>query len=354
MLLVLSVVVTALSLIFKRDLLFLLGCSDAMFPYANAYYTIYVTGTFASLLSLGMNQFILAQGFAKQGTISVILGALVNLILDPLFINGFHMGISGAALATIISQMCSLAYVIYFLFSKQNPFSIKRCSPDWKIIRRILSIGFVPFIILLFDHLIIIFLNASLRKFSGLSLGDMYISAAAIVQSFMTVITCPSQGITTGCSTLYSYHYGAGNYKKLMQAFRSVFLLCSSFITILFLIAQLCPYIFVRLFTSDPEMILLCSGFIRKYTIDLLGIAIQYALVDGLTAMGKVSFALSASFFRKFIYLACIFILPLIAPLENIFYCATISDVVGASFSAILFFLVIRRRLKKELMPVDC
>ena len=264
------------------------------------------------------------------------------------------MGISGAALATVISQLCSMTYVMYFLFSKQNPFHIKRCSPDWKIIKKIIAIGLVPFIILLFDNLMVIFLNACLRKYGGLSLGDTYISAAAIVQSFMVLITCPAQGITTGCSTLYSYHYGAGNYKKLMQAFRSVFLLCAAFITILFIIAQLCPSLFVRLFTSNPEMISLCSGFIRKYTIGLLGIAIQYALVDGLTAMGKVYFSLPVSFFRKFIYLACIFILPLITPLENVFYCGAISDIVGATFSAILFFVFIRKRLKEELMPDLC
>ncbi|MDO5293437.1 MAG: MATE family efflux transporter [bacterium] len=349
MLLLVSIVVTIGCLVFKKPLLYALGCSDTMYPYANSYFSIYVLGTFASLLSLGMNFFVLAQGHARHGMISIALGAVVNLILDPIFIYGFGLGIAGAAAATVLSQICAMIYVLRFLFSASNPIRITLGKLDWSILKKTLTIGMMPFIIMLVDNLIVIFLNASLRMYGGDALGDVYISAAAIVQSFMVLIVCPLQGITNGCSTLYSYHYGAGNYKKVMEAFRYVLLLCACYVVLLMVAAQAFPSVFVRLFTRDAQMIVLCTGFIRKYTIGLLGVAVQFAVVDGLTAMGKVRFTLPVSFLRKIIFLLCIWILPMVTSLDNIFYCETISDLLGATFTSVLFLCVIRHKLKREL-----
>ena len=165
----------------------------------------------------------------------------------------------------------------------------------------------------------------------------------------MVIVTCPAQGITTGCGTLYSYHYGAGNYEKIMQVFRYVFLLCTAYIGLLFLFAQLAPQLFVRLFMDGTENTSLASSFIRKYTVGLFGIAVQYAIVDGLTAMGKVRYALPISLFRKAMYLVLIFILPFMTDLRNIFYAGTISDILGSCLTVLVFFYWIKGKLKNEL-----
>lgn len=348
MLIGISITVTIIALILKKDLLFLLGCSEAMYPFADKYFTIYVLGTILSLCGLGMNQFILAQGFAKTGMVSVIIGALTNVILDPIFIFYFDMGISGAALATVISQFLTMIYVFWFLFNK-TPIRIHLGGYDIKIMYRIFSIGIMSFLITVLDNFIVIILNASLRKYGGEVLGDQYIACTAILQSFMVIVFCPAQGITTGCATLYSYHYGAKNYDKAIKVFNYVLLLCSIYIGVLCLISQFNPQIFVRLFSSDADSINLASLFIKKYTIGLLGVAVQYAFVDGLTAMGKIRYALPLSLFRKIIYVVCIFVLPLITDIENIFYAGSISDIVGASFTLIVFWGFTRNKLKKEM-----
>lgn len=349
MLLVISAAVTAIALICKRPLLYLLGCSHTMYPFASQYFTIYICGTTAALCGTGMNQYILAQGFSKQGMLSIVIGAIANVVLDPLFIFVFHFGIAGAAAATVLSQILSLCYVLHFLFGNKAPIRIQKGSYQKDIMKCILKIGMMPFFIIVLDNFIIIFLNASLRYHGGSQTGDQYIACAAIVQSFMVIVTCPAQGITTGCGTLYSYHYGAGNYTKVMQVFRYVFLLCITYIGLLFLFAQFAPQFFVRMFVDGAENIPLASSFIRKYTLGLYGIAVQYAIVDGLTAMGKIKYALPISLFRKALYLVLIFFLPFVTDLKNIFYAGSISDILGSCLTIFVFFTIVKKKLKKEL-----
>lgn len=346
----LSAVLTVLALIVERPLLYSLGCSNTIYPYAREYFRSYVLGTAAVLCGSGMNQFVLAQGNAKRGMISVIIGAIVNTILDPIFIYVFDMGVRGAAAATVIAQFCVLLYVLCFLFSDRSLFKIHFVSLRFGIVRRILTIGGLPFFILLFDNLLIISLNTMLRKYGGEALGDQYISCAAVVQSFMVLITYPAQGITTGCATLYGYHYGAGNYKKVIQVFRYVFFLCAGYVFLLFIAAQLVPGLFARLFVQDKTVAAIAASCIQKYTLGLLGQAVQYAIVDGLTAMGQIQFALPVSFFRKLLYIACVFILPALFPLEHIFYAETISDLVGASVTAFVFLFFIVPGLRRKMI----
>lgn len=349
MLITIGVVLTLTLLLFKREILYFLGSSDNMYPYASSYFTIYVSGTCAALIGMGMNQFILAQGYAKAGMVSVVMGALANVILDPIFIFGLGMGISGAALATVISQIMSMVFVLVFLSRKSLPVHIGLGDYKLKIMYKILSIGSMSFLITILDNLILILLNINLRKYGGDALGDKYIACAAVVQSFMVIVFCPAQGITTGCSTLYGYHYGAKNFKKAMEVFKYVFILCASYIGVLLICSQTVPYIFVRLFTSDTENIALASEFVSKYTLGMLGVAVQYAVVDGLTAMSKVRYAFPLSVFRKLVFVACIFILPLVTRLENIFYAGTISDIIGSLFTLTVFFSFVRPRLRAEM-----
>lgn len=349
MLLVISVFVTAILLRNREQILYLLGCSKAMYPYAETYFIIYICGSLAALCGSGLNQFILAQGFARQGMLAVVIGAVANVILDPLLIFACGMGIAGAAWGTVFSQCCTFAYVIWFLRGKQPVVRLRVSTLRWGIVQKILAIGSMSFLITILDNLIIILLNTSLRRYGGDVQGDILITCATVVQSFITITACPAQGITTGCGTIFSFHYGAKNYNKIRQAFLWVFALCASYIILLELAVQVFPQVFAGLFLQDKTLIRLAAKSVRMYTIALPGVAVQYALVDGLTAMGKVKYALPLSLFRKIVYAVCLGVLPLLWNIENIFYAGTISDIIGALFSLILFWGVINSKLKKEL-----
>lgn len=352
LLLCLSAIITVLSLIFAKPLLYALGCGDIMYPYANRYFKIYIAGTAAVLCGTGMNQFILAFGNAKQGMFAVMIGAIVNTILDPIFIYIFHMGIQGAAVATVIAQFCVLLYVFCFLLSDKAVFKLSYSRLNDCVVRRILTIGSLPFLIILFDNFLVISLNFTLRKYGGNIMGDRYISCAAVVQSFMVLVFYPAQGITTGCGTLFSYHYGAGHYDKLIQIFRYVFFLCGGYMLLLCVAAQLIPETFARIFMQEQNAVILSASFIRKYTLGLLGVVVQYAIVDGLTAMGQIRFALPISFFRKILYIICVFFFPVFYPLENVFYAETVSDIVGACITLITFMTVIIPKLRMKMKNI--
>lgn len=206
----------------------------------------------------------------------------------------------------------------------------------------------MSFLITLLDNFIIILLNIVLRQYGG-DRGDALITCATVVQSFLTIVFCPSQGITTGCGTIFSYHYGAGNYPKVRQAFWWVFVLCGVYIGLLELAVQAVPGVFAGLFLQDEALIGLASVCLRRYTLALLGVAVQYALVDSLTAMGKVRYAFPLSIFRKLLYLVCLVVLPWLGPVENVFYAGSLSDLAGATFSVVVFFLFVLPRLRREM-----
>lgn len=349
LLLSVSVVLTLVLLLLEKPLLFQLGCSHALYPYASAYFQTYVLGTAASLVGLGMNQFILAQGFARRGMVAVILGAMVNTVLDPVLIFGCRLGIRGAALATVLAQLCVLVFVLHFLLGERAAIPLRIQGLQWGMAQRILSIGCLPFFIVLLDNLLMILLNATLQQYGGDTLGDQYISCAAVVQSFMVLAYYPAQGITTGCGTLYSYHFGAGNIQKVMAVFRWVLLLCASFMGVLLVVSQTIPEVFARLFLQDETLLPLAADCIRRYAAGLLGVAVQYAFVDGLTAMGQTRYALPISFFRKGLFILCVFLLPRILPLKEIFWSAAISDLVGATVTVVVFLRLISPRLQKSM-----
>lgn len=298
-----AILVTVALLAVRRPVLYLLGCSDTMYPYAEIYFTIYICGTAASLCGVGLNQFLLAQGMAKQGMAAVAMGAAVNVILDPLLIFVCGMGVAGAAAATVISQCCMAAYVLSRICGRRAPVRLGLCSFRWGLAVRIITIGSMSFLITAMDNLIIILLNVVLRKYGGASRGDQLITCAAVVQSFLTIVACPAQGITSGCGTIFSYNYGRRDYRKIREAFMGVFLLCGVYIGFLEICVQAFPQLFAGLFLQDAVLLEQASASLRMYALALLGIAVQYALVDGLTAMGKIRYAFPLSVFRKIVYM---------------------------------------------------
>ncbi len=348
MLLLISILVTAAVLYWKKPLLYLLGCDDRMYPLASQYFTIYAAGTIFPLLGIGMNHFILAQGFSKAGMISVVLGAVVNLVLDPILIFGLDIGIAGAAWATVAAQGCMAMFTLWYLRRKKVPIRLELGGYEVKMMQRIVLIGSMPFLIILLDNSVVIILNASLRAYGGMN-GTTYITCAAVIQSILTIISCPAAGITQGCGTLYGYFYGAKEPKKLDQTFTDVLWVCVAYIGGMQLLILLFPQLFAGLFLRDAAVMAVCVGCIRRFCLGLVGIAVQYAYVDGLTAMGKVKYALPLSLFRKSLYIVLLLILPRFLPVEQIFFAGSISDLIGASFTLVMFFGIVRKKLHKEM-----
>lgn len=334
----LSVVLMLLALATRKQALLLFGASDTTLPYAMQYYTVYLLGTPFALLSTGMNQFIICQGFAKKGMQSVMLGAVLNILLDPVFIFGFKMNVAGAALATILSQMGSCAFVLYFLFSKKPAVRITFGEYDWKTMGKVMAMGFTPFMIIAFDNVMIIALNALLQKYGGLEQGDLLVAAATIAQSFMLVVTMPLGGITGGTGSILGFNYGAGQPKRILQAQKFILLLSIGYTALLFVIGQTVPQLFVGIFTQDAQVADLAVQAIRITTMGIIPLGLQYMIVDGFTGMGMMQYSLPLSFFRKLVYFIPLFVLPALFGGVATFYAEPISDFVAPLVSLALYW----------------
>lgn len=343
MLMVLSVVLTALSLGLREKLLWWFGAGESTFPYAIQYITVYLTGTVFALMTTGLNQFIICQGFAKAGMKAVVLGAAANIVLDPVFIFGLHMGVRGAALATVLSQMASCGFVLWFLFSDRIPIRITFQEYDWNIMRRVMTVGITPFIIIAMDNVLIIALNTMIQRLGGPGQGDTLLTCATILQSFMLIVTMPLGGITSGTQTILGYNYGAKRPDRIWRAEKWIGGMSLAFTTIMFLAAQLVPELFVRIFTRNEEYIRLTVWAIRIYTLGIIPLAIQYTIVDGFTGMGISKVALGLSLWRKSVFLVGVFVLPFMRGIENIFYAEPLSDYVGTIVSVAVYFLLFRK-----------
>lgn len=343
MLSVLSAVLTVASLALRETLLWKFGAGEGTFGYAKEYITIYLMGTVFALMTTGMNQFIICQGFAKIGMKSVILGAVTNIVLDPVFIFALDMGVKGAAIATVISQVASCTYALRFLFSDRIPIKITFRGYDWNVMKRVIQIGMTPFIIIAMDNVLIIALNTVIQRLGGPGQGDTLLTCTTIVQSFMLVVTMPLGGITSGTQTILGYNYGAKRPDRIWRAEKWIGGMALCFTTIMFLIAQLVPEIFVRLFTQNEEYIRLSVWAIRVYTLGVIPLAVQYTIVDGFTGMGISSVAMGLSMWRKTVFLVGVFLIPRFAGITNVFYTEPLSDFLGTVVSVLMFCLVFKR-----------
>ena len=342
-----AILITAVAIPLREPMLYLFGASDATYPYAEKYFVIYISGTIFALLAAGMNQFIICQGYAKVGMISVMIGAVLNIALDPVFIYGLDMGVGGAALATIISQAVSAAFVLRFLLSDKVDVKLTFQKLDPVIVRRVLTLGFAPFAIIALDNVMIIAMNALLQRHGG-DHGDTLITVNTIVQSFMLVMTMPLGGISGGTQSILTYNYGACRSDRVIQAEKYIMTLCALYTGLLFVLARTASPLFASLFTSDPELNALACKAIRICTIGAIPLGIQYAIIDGFTGMGQVQLSLPLSLWRKLVYFVSIFLLPVYFGAESVFYAETISDFVGPVVSVTVFLLAINRILKRR------
>lgn len=341
---VLAVLLVALILPFREPMLRLFGASGTTYAYAERYFTVYLCGTIFALMATGMNQFVICQGFAVEGMKAVMLGAVTNIILDPIFIFVFHMGVGGAAAATVLSQMASASYVLCFLFGKRTKIKITFRGYNLRLMAKILGKGMTPFLIIAADNVMIIAMNAVLQRYGGPEQGDALITCNAIVQSFMLAMTMPLGGISAGTQSILAFNFGAGRPDRVERAQKYIMAMCAGFTAIMFLMARVGGQAFVSLFTEDPELAAMACRAIRICTLAAIPLGVQYAIVDGFTGLGLVSLALPLSAWRKVVYFAAVFILPGIWGAENVFYAQPISDVIGP-FTSIAVFLLLNKKV---------
>ena len=347
MLIVCAVLLVAVVFPIREPMLRLFGASDTTLPFAMTYFSVYLTGTAFALLSTGMNQFIISQGFSKVGMISVLIGAVMNIILDPVFIFLFDMGVAGAAVATVISQMASCIYVLTFLFGKKVPVRITFGHYHLNIIKRILTVGFSPFFIIALDNVMIIAMNAILQNYGGTSEGDLLVTCATIAQSFMLVVTMPMGGITGGTQTILAYNYGANQPERVKSAQKYIFMLTLLYTTVLFILARIAGPLFVRLFTADPLIAKEAFRAIKIFTLAIIPLAIQYEIVDGFTGLAQVQYSFPLSTFRKIVYFIALFVLPYFFGARSAFYAEPISDIISPVVSCIVYVYGMKKILHR-------
>lgn len=346
MLLALSAVLTTGFLLSKDSLLMWFGASEATFPYADVYLTIYTAGTFFALMASGMNSFLICQGYSGLGMLTVMLGAVLNIALDPLFIFVFHMGVAGAAAATVISQGASCAFVLLSLRSKRVPVRLGWGDFSRQVVMQIIRFGLSPFLIIASDSVLLIVLNAMIQRFGGPGEGDILVTCATIVQSYMLIITMPMGGITMGSQPVVSFNFGAGKTRRIIKAVKVVVGLCLTFCVLMTVVTHTLSPVFVRLFTSNSEIAARSVGYIKIFTCMILPLAIQYALVDETTAMGYVRLALFCSMFRKASFFGMVVLLPVLFGAQAVFFSEPVVDLLAALMSGFLFLRIVPKSLR--------
>ena len=298
---IVSVILTAILLIWSKDLLLAFGASGNTIEYANSYMQIYAIGTIFVQLTLGMNTFITAQGFTKISMISVVIGAVCNIVLDPVFIFALNMGVRGAALATIISQMVSCIWIISFLCGKKTTLRIKKENLKLQkdIILPCIALGTAAFVMQSSESVISVCFNSSLLKYGG----DIAVGAMTIMTSVMQFAMLPLQGIAQGAQPVTSYNFGAKNADRVKKTFRLLLITCLSYSLLLWAAVMAAPHIFVRIFTSDANLAAFAAPMLRIYLGGLGIFGIQIACQMTFTSLGKAANSIVVAVVRKFVLL---------------------------------------------------
>lgn len=329
----------------KEPVLYQIGASDATFPYANEYMTIYILGTFFVQVTLGMNPYITAQGCSRTAMVSTLIGAVLNIALDPLFIFAMGMGIRGAALATVISQFVSALWVLRFLTGKERSIGIRRrkLRLDGRIIRKIMALGIAPFIMQATESFISIVMNSGLQKYGG----DLYVGTLTIMQSIMQFISIPVNGFTQGVQPILSYNFGAGRRERVKKTFFIMFLIVFAYTVVLTGTAMAVPSVFARIFTDHADLVDMVSRVLPVFLCGMLIFGIQMSCQTTFLALGQAKVSLFVALLRKVILLIPLaIILPKITgDVMFIYYAEPISDVTSAVTCGILFLCLFRRIL---------
>lgn len=345
---VVSVILTAVLLIWNKDLLLAFGASENTIGYATDYMSIYAIGTLFVQMTLGMNTFITAQGFTTVSMVSVIIGAVCNIVLDHIFIFGFQMGVKGAALATIISQMLSCVWIISFLCGKKTQLRIKKENLKLRagIILPCIALGTAAFVMQSSESVISVCFNSSLLKYGG----DIAVGAMTIMTSVMQFAMLPLQGIAQGAQPITSYNFGAKNAGRVKKTFRLLLITCLTYSIALWAAVMIAPQMFVKIFTSDSTLAQFAAPMLRIYLGGLGLFGIQIACQMTFTSLGKAANSIVVAVVRKFVLLLpLIYIMPSILAdkTQAVYMAEPVADIIAVTFTVILFTFQFKKALKE-------
>lgn len=345
-LVIVALILTALVLLFGKQMLMMFGASENTIGYALDYMNIYAMGTIFVQLSLGLNAFITAQGFAKTSMLTVTIGAVTNIILDPILMFGFGMGVKGAALATIISQAISAVWVIWFLMGKRSQLTIRKenLKIDLKVFLPCIALGMSPFVMQATESILVITFNSSLQHYGG----DLAVGAMTILSSVMQFSILPIMGLTQGAQPIISYNYGAKNLLRVKETF--VLLLKSTLVysTLLWLMVMLFPQIFAGMFTGDARLIAATISALRIYMAASLLLAVQISCQQTFIALGNAKISIFLALLRKVILLIpLIFILPQFIEdkVTAVFLAEPIADIIAVTVTSVIFAMQFKKLL---------
>ena len=345
---IMSLLLTAVMLIWNRPLLLAFGASENTIEYACNYLKVYAIGTIFVQLTLGMNAFITAQGFTRISMLSVVIGALTNIALDPLFIYVFDMGVKGAALATIISQALSTAWVLAFLCGKKTLLRLKRehVRLDMKIILPCMALGSAAFIMQASESVIFVCFNSSLLKYGG----DIAVGAMTILSSVIQLVWLPINGIAQGAQPITSYNYGAGNVQRVKKTFRLLLISCTSFSFVVWLAVMLMPRELASLFTPDDTLLDFTQRVLPIYMGTTCLFGIQTACQMTFVAIGYALTSVIVASMRKFgLLLPLIYLVPRLVsdPITGVYLAEPIADFLAVTFTVIMFSIQFRKAMRK-------
>lgn len=342
-----TVVLTAFFYAFQRPLLYLFGASDATIGYAMDYLSIYLAGTLFVELALGLNAFIICQSQSRTAMLSVLIGAIANIILDPVFIFGFHMGVKGAATATVISQGLSAAWVMAFLLGKKSSLRIRRSCMrlERRIMGSVFSLGISPFTMSATESFISIVLNHGLQTYGG----DMHVGSLTIMQSIMQLFSAPINGFTQGMTPIVSYNYGAKNFDRVKLLYRWMIGMCFGFRLLTTATAMIFPRFYAGFFTEEAGLAALTGRMMPVFMAGMLVFGMQNGIQPTFLALGQAKLSFFIAVLRKIILLIPLaIILPHFIGVMGVYLAEPISDFLSATTATMLFLLNIKKILSEE------
>ena len=343
---VVSIVLTVVLLIWNKDLLMVFGASKNTLGYATDYMRIYALGTLFVQLTLGMNAFITAQGFTTTSLVSVLIGAICNITLDPVFIFVFNMGVKGAALATVLSQAISTIWVVVFLSGKKTQLHLRKkyMGLKPKVFLPCVALGLATFIMQASESVVTVCFNSSLLHYGG----DIAVGAMTILTSVMQFAMLPLQGIAQGSQPIASYNYGAKNADRVKKTFRLLVVTCLTYSTLLWAAVQIIPKVFVSIFTSDAKLVAFTAPMLKIYLGGLFLFGIQIACQITFTSLGKAVNSIIVAVVRKFVLLLpLIYIMPHVVsnPTIGVYMAEPIADIIAVLFTSVLFTFQFKKAL---------
>ncbi len=342
-----TIVLMAFFYLLQKPLLYLFGASDATIGYAMDYLSIYLIGTIFVELALGLNAFIICQSQPKTAMLSVLVGAVANIILDPIFIFGLHMGVKGAATATVISQGLSAVWVMRFLLGKKSSLKVKKsCMKlEYGVMKSIFSLGISPFIMNATESFISIVLNHGLQAYGG----DMYVGSLTIMQSMMQLFSAPINGFTQGMTPIVSYNYGAGNFERVKQLYKWLIGMCFGFRFLSTATTMLFPEFYAGFFTNETGLVTLVGQVMPVFMAGMLVFGIQNGIQPTFLALGQAKVSLFIAVLRKIILLIPLaIILPHFMGVMGVYYAEPVSDILSAVTATVLFMVNIKKILSEE------